>query len=198
MNKAPGLLHLVRGPAPLFLLCSLLLNSSAQAEDDLKAAPVKMPTLSVSGTEPSNTAAPAAAGNAANAVQRKMPACLTAIAQAGRLEDVSLKSARLKEAIAEAVKLGPSSREDLRWIVENGSPCGRIYAVCLLKVFDRPEATEAAKALKEGMSDVNLEFVSASERCHYSIGDVLIDQSSAHPLIQLVPSSSVNYRTPRP
>lgn len=197
MNKAPGLLHRVWGPAPLYLLSLMLLSSPAQAEQDLKPAPVKMPALSVSGSpEPSGTAAPAPVGNAANAVQRKMPACLTAIAQAGRLEDLSLKSARLKEAIAEAVKLGPSSREDLRWIVENGSPCGRIYAVCLLKVFDRPEATEAAKALKEGMSDVNLEFVSASERCHYSVGDVLIDQSSAHPLIQLVPIG--NYRTPRP
>jgi hypothetical protein len=175
----------------------MLLSFPAQAEEDLKPAPVKMPALTVSGSpESSGMAAPAPIGSAAKAIERKMPACLTAIAQAGRLEDVSLKSARLKEAIAEAVKLGPSSRDDLRWIVENGSPCGRIYAVCLLKVFDRPEATEAAKALKEGMSDVNLEFVSASERCHYSIGDVLIDQSSAHPLIQLVPTG--NYRTQRP
>jgi hypothetical protein len=196
MNKAPGLLHLVWGPAPLTLLTSILLSSPAQAEQDLKPAPVKMPAFSVSAPEPSASAAPAPAGNAARAIERKMPACLTAIAQAGRLEDISLKSARLREAIAEAVKLGPSSREDLRWIVENGSPCGRIYAVCLLKVFDRPEATEAARALKEGMSDVNLEFVSASERCHYSVGDVLIDQSSAHPLIQLVPTG--NYRTQRP
>lgn len=119
--------------------------------------------------------------------ERKMPPCLTALAKANRLEDLSLKSGKLKDSVAETLKLGSKAGEDLNWIIENGSPCGRMYAALILKRLDTAAGTQALDALNSGMGNINLEYVGAAERCHYSVSDILIDQASAHPLIQLIP-----------
>ena len=182
--KAPGKFSVL---AALFLAPLLLLPAWA---DDLKAAPSNVPALSLTdspeprGTGPTATVLPA----------RKMADCLITIAKAGRLEDFSLRSGGLKDAALQAKKLGPSALDDLRWIIENGSPCVRIYALSLLKLLDRAEAANAAKALQEAMGDTNVEYISSGERCHYSVSDILVDQNSPSPLIQLLPPA--NYRTP--
>lgn len=173
--------------AALFLAPLFLLPAWA---DDLKAAPSNIPALSLTdspeprGTSPTAPVVPS----------RKMADSLTTIAKAGRLEDFSLRSGGLKDAVSQARKLGPSAIDDLRWIIENGSPCGRIYALSLLKLINRSEAANAAKALQEAMGDTNVEYVSSGERCHYSVSDILVDQNSPSPLIQLLPP--VHYQTP--
>lgn len=118
---------------------------------------------------------------------RAMNAALTAISTTKQLEDASLKSGKMAGFTRQASKLGAASRPDLEWIIENGSPAGRLYAAALLKRLDNTAGAEAFKILSRDMGDVTIDFVGTNERCHYSISDVIVDQNSPHPLILILP-----------
>jgi hypothetical protein len=121
---------------------------------------------------------------------RKMNPALTAIATAKQLEEASLKSGKLAPSVSAAIKLGAPARDDLEWIIANGSPAGRLYAAAILSRFDQSAAREAYRALAAGMGDVNIDFVGAHEHCHYSVADIATDQTSPKPLIEIVPGCS--------
>jgi hypothetical protein len=123
----------------------------------------------------------------AAAPTRAMHAALTAICTSKQLEDAGLKSGKMITFTRQASKLGAASRADLEWIIENGSPAGRLYAAALLRRLDNSAGSEAFKILSRDMGDVNIDFVGTNERCHYSISDVIVDQNSLHPLIQILP-----------
>jgi len=118
---------------------------------------------------------------------RNMNAALTAIASAKQLEDASLKNGKNATSLNLAIKLGAPARDDLEWIIANGSPAGRLYATAILGRFDPTAAKDAYRALAAGMGDVNVDFAGAHERCHYSVADIVTDQTSAKPLIEIVP-----------
>jgi hypothetical protein len=118
---------------------------------------------------------------------RQMNPALTAIAAAKQLEEASLKSSKIAPALNAAIKLGAPARPDLEWIIANGSPAGRLYATAILGRFDARAAKEAYLALAAGMGDVNIDFVGPHEHCHYSVADIVADQTSAKPLIEIVP-----------
>jgi hypothetical protein len=118
---------------------------------------------------------------------RQMNPALTAMAAAKQLEEASLKSSKIAPSINAAIKLGAPARADLEWIIANGSPAGRLYATAILSRFDAPAAKEAYRALAAGMGDVNIDFVGPHEHCHYSVADIVADQTSAKPLIEIVP-----------
>ena len=120
---------------------------------------------------------------------RKMNSALTTIASAKQLEDASLKSGKITPAVSQALKLGAPARDDLEWIIANGSPAGRLYAAAILGRFDQPASKEAYRALAAGMGDINIDYVSAHEHCHYSVADIVTDQTSAKPLIEIVPKA---------
>ena len=121
--------------------------------------------------------------------KRVMSAELTELADARQLEESGLKSGKLAAAVALACKSGAKIRADLLWISGNGSPAGRLYAAALINRFDKTAGRAAFKALASQMPDVNVDFVGLKERCHYSVSDLVIDQASAQPLINLVGKS---------
>ncbi|MBP9093681.1 hypothetical protein KBI23_21865 [bacterium] len=123
-------------------------------------------------------------------LSRKMNPALTAIATAKQLEEASLRSGKLAPSVSAAIKLGAPAREDLEWIIANGSPAGRLYATAILSRFDQSAAKEAYRALVAGMGDVNIDFVGAHEHCHYSVADIATDQTSTKPLIEIVPRAT--------
>lgn len=123
-------------------------------------------------------------------VSRKMNPALTAIATAKQLEEASLKSGKLAPSISAVIKLGAPARDDLDWIIANGSPAGRLYATAILGRFDQSAAKEAYRALAAGMGDVTIDFVGLREHCHYSVADIVADQTSAKPLIEIVPKAT--------
>lgn len=118
---------------------------------------------------------------------RNMNTALKAIASAKQLEDASLKNGKNAASLNLAIKLGAPARDDLEWIIANGSPAGRLYATAILGRFDPAAAKDAYRALAAGMGDINIDFVGAHERCHYSVADIVTDQTSAKPLIEIVP-----------
>lgn len=121
---------------------------------------------------------------------RKMNPALTAIAAAKQLEEATLKSGKLAPSISAVLKLGAPARDDLEWIIANGTPAGRLYATAILGRFDQSAAKEAYRALAAGMGDVTIDFVGVREHCHYSVADIVTDQTSAKPLIEIVPKTT--------
>ncbi|CAN5224615.1 hypothetical protein BH11CYA1_BH11CYA1_29350 [soil metagenome] len=125
-----------------------------------------------------------------NAPSRAMNPALTVIASAKQLEDASVKGGKIKPSVNQALKLGAPARDDLEWIIANGSPAGRLYATAILGRFDQAAAKDAYRALAAGMGDVNVDYLSAHEHCHYSVADIVTDQTSPKPLIEIVPKAA--------
>ncbi len=109
---------------------------------------------------------------------------LKVLIQASHLYDLSRGgSSELSDAFVKAIALGPASRDDLLFIIENGSPAGKIYAACLLLQFDRATGTQVLNGFKTVKTLVVNKSYTASE--HYTMGEVATDLLSPSPAIIL-------------
>jgi len=133
-------------------------------------------------------AQPLPVGQSEKSPTRAMSVELKAIAFAGQVEEAGLKSGKLAAAVGSASKSGGEIRADLDWIVKNGSPAGKLYSAALISRFDKAGGRAAYKALAAQIGDVTVDFVGINERCHYSVSDLVVDQTSSKPLINLIGS----------
>ncbi len=162
-------------PQSLFVL-SLCFVQSTRAEAQMPAFPEPSVEMVIQKDAPKPP-------------ERAMSPELTVIATAKQLEEAGLKNGKMSGAISYACKSGVKSKADLEWICLNGSPAGRLYAAALIRRFDKKAGQDAFKAIAATMSDVNVDFVGVRERCHYSVGDIVTDQTSNKPLIEIVAGS---------
>jgi hypothetical protein len=94
-------------------------------------------------------------------------------------------SSELTDAFLAAAKEGPTLKDDLQFVIENGSPAGKVYAAALIRLFDAPSGTriltgfKSDKTLVENKSYISLE--------HYTTGEVATDLLSPKPTILLRP-----------
>ncbi len=115
----------------------------------------------------------------------KLPAFLETLKNAKMIEDSRLPAnaprSELRKAFEEATKAGVGVKTDLIWMTHNASPAGRLYAVSLLKKLDPQTAKSTLEAFKRDRESVS--YKHGGEIVHYSVGEIAIDQLSAHPII---------------
>ncbi len=94
-------------------------------------------------------------------------------------------SSELTDAFLAAAKEGAKLKDDLQFVIENGSPAGKVYAAALIRLFDAASGTRILtgfkmdKTLVENKSYISLE--------HYTTGEVATDLLSPQPTILLRP-----------
>ncbi len=115
----------------------------------------------------------------------KLPDFLETLKNAKQIEDSRLPAnapkSELRKAFEQAVKAGSGVKTDVIWMTHNASPAGRLYAVSLLKKLDPPSAKSTLEELKQDKDNVT--YKHGGEIVHYSVGEIAIDQLSAHPII---------------
>lgn len=94
-------------------------------------------------------------------------------------------SSELTDAFVAAAKLGPKLKDDLQFIIENGSPAGKLYAACLIRTFDPPAGTRLLSGFKADKTMINNKSYTSQE--HYTVGEVVTDLLSPAPTILLKP-----------
>lgn len=119
--------------------------------------------------------------------EKQLPPCLAEIYKAQGIEDGALKSGKMRDSLIEAQKLGAGARANLMDMAQTASPAGRLISIALLKKLDPPLAQKLAETLKQEAGDQSVSYISPTERCHYSVSDILNDLSSARPLIKILP-----------
>ncbi|MBU6452905.1 MAG: hypothetical protein KGS72_14055 [Cyanobacteria bacterium REEB67] len=119
----------------------------------------------------------------------KLPTCLSEIAAATVIEDGTLRSARSRETLLAAEKLGPTEVDTLEEMVEKATPAGRLLSLALLRKMKIAPARyqKLADNLNDTVGDQSVSYISPSERCHYSVADILNDMASSQPLIKMLP-----------
>jgi hypothetical protein len=115
----------------------------------------------------------------------KLPAFLETLKNAKQIEDsrvpVNAQKSDLRKAFEEAAKAGVGVKSDVIWLTHNASPAGRLYAVSLLKRLDPQSAKSTLEEFKQDRENVS--YKHGGEIVHYSVGEIAIDQLSAHPII---------------
>lgn len=115
----------------------------------------------------------------------KLPAFLETLKNAKQIEDtrlpVNAPKSDLRKAFEEAAKAGVGVKSDVVWLTHNASPAGRLYAVSLLKRLDPQSAKGMLEEFKQDRESVP--YKHGGEVVHYSVGEIAIDQLSAHPII---------------
>lgn len=118
--------------------------------------------------------------------EAKLSEPLKKLIQAPQIYDNSKGgSSEFSDAFVAASKDGAKSREDLLFIVENGSPAGRIYAAVLIKNFDAPMGNKILNGFKTEKTLVNNKSYTSLE--HFTMGEVVTDLLSPAPTIILKP-----------
>lgn len=145
--------------------------------------PQSQPAMPVS--IPQDSSAPASATQAgvqSGEPGMQLPPYLVKLNDAQFIDDSRLgEKSDTRLAFDQALKAGSSIRSELRWMVENGRPTGRIYAAIIFRSFDKPGGRELLERLK---SDPNLiKYKKGGEICHYSVADVALDALSSKPII---------------
>lgn len=92
-------------------------------------------------------------------------------------------SSDLSEAFVLAAKDGANARADLMFIVENGSPAGKIYAASLIRKFDTAAGNRILNDFKSANTLVKNKTYTAQE--HYTLAEVATDLLSGAPTIIL-------------
>ncbi|NJL72842.1 MAG: hypothetical protein HC888_15445 [Candidatus Competibacteraceae bacterium] len=119
--------------------------------------------------------------------KRQLSADLTLIASTRSLREFRPGAVgELYQALKNVLKEGKSQIVDLEWILENGSAPGRIYAALLIGRIGNITPAEALKRLK-GDADINVEVFAGGSKCHYTLAEIIVDQSSKAPVIRLLP-----------
>lgn len=115
----------------------------------------------------------------------KLPAFLETLKNAKQIEDSRLPAnapkSDLRKAFEQAAKAGVGVKSDIIWLTHNASPAGRLYAVSLLKKIDPQTAKSTMEEFKQDRENVS--YKHGGEIVHYSVGEIAIDQLSAHPII---------------
>ncbi len=115
----------------------------------------------------------------------KLPAFLETLKNAKQIEDsrvpVNAQKSDLRKAFEQAAKAGVGVKSDVIWLTHNASPAGRLYAVSLLKRLDPQFARSTLEEFKQDRENVS--YKHGGEVVHYSVGEIAIDQLSAHPII---------------
>ena len=118
--------------------------------------------------------------------EAKLSAPLKKLIQAPQIYDNSKGgSSEFAEAFLAATKDGEKFREDLLFIVENGSPAGKIYAAVLIKSFDAPLGNKILNGFKTDKTLVKNKSYTSLE--HFTMGEVVTDLLSPAPTIILKP-----------
>jgi hypothetical protein len=120
------------------------------------------------------------------AKKEHLPPCLANIAMAASIEDATLRTGIMRPNILEAQKMGPAGKNDLVAMLRSATPAGRVIALCLLKRIDPSYYPQYATQLRVECGDMSVSYISASERCHYTVSDILNDLESANPTIKVV------------
>lgn len=94
-------------------------------------------------------------------------------------------SSEFTDAFVAAAKDGVKLKDDLQFIIENGSPAGKLYAACLIRMFDAPSGMRILTGFKSDKTLVNNKSYTSQE--HYTIGEVATDLLSPTPTILLRP-----------
>jgi hypothetical protein len=123
----------------------------------------------------------------ADQAKKELPPCLAEIAKATVIEDGTLRSCKLKDSLLAAQKLGPAAKDMLIEMAHTATPAGRLLSLALLRKIDSAEYQKQADALNQELGAQSVSYISPSERCHYSVSDILSDQASKTPLIKLLP-----------
>ncbi len=130
-------------------------------------------------------AAPTPKTLAAEETAVKLPPCLETLKNAKQVEDSRLPAnapkSELRKAFEEAAQAGVGVKTDVIWLTHNASPAGRLYAISLLKKLDPQTAKATLEELKADRDSVS--YKHGGEIVHYSVGEIAIDQLSAHPII---------------
>lgn len=121
-----------------------------------------------------------------------LPAYLDVIKTARVIQDTR----RLKEgadgadviaAFQKAIEAGEGIRTDLKWLSENATPAGKIYAALLL---NRIDSEAGIKTLNRMKSDKDIVvYKKGNESVHYTVGEVAIDLLSENPSILIDPQT---------
>ena len=119
--------------------------------------------------------------------KKELPPCLAEIAKATVIEDATLRSVKLKDSLLAAQKLGPKAKDLLIEIIQTATPAGRLISLALLRKIDAGEYQKLADQLKQELGDQSVSYISPSERCHYSVSDILNDMAAKTHLIKLLP-----------
>lgn len=118
--------------------------------------------------------------------EAKLSEPLRKLIQAPHLYDNSKGgSSEIAAAFMAAVKEGAKSRDDLLFIVENGSPAGKIYAAVLIRMFDPATGMKILNGFRTDKTLVNNKSYTAQE--HYTTAEVATDLLSDSPTILLKP-----------
>jgi hypothetical protein len=122
--------------------------------------------------------------------KKELPRCLAEIAKATVIEDATLRSVKLKDSLLAAQKLGPKAKDLLIEVIQTATPAGRLISLALLRKLDAGEYQKLADQLKQELGDQSVSYISPSERCHYSVSDILNDMAAKTPLIKLLPEAA--------
>jgi hypothetical protein len=116
--------------------------------------------------------------------EARLSAPLKKLIQAPQIYDHSKGgSSEYSDAFTAAAKEGAKNREDLLFVVENGSPAGKIYAAVLLKMIDGPAGTKILNGFKSEKTLVNNKSYTSLE--HFTMGEIATDLLSPSPSIVL-------------
>jgi hypothetical protein len=122
--------------------------------------------------------------------KKELPPCLAEIAKTTVIEDGRLRSAKLRESLMAAQKLGPGAKDMLVEMAQTATPAGRLLSLALLRKIDSALYQKLADGLKQELGDQSVSYISPSERCHYSVADILNDMAGKNPLIKLLPEAA--------
>ena len=116
----------------------------------------------------------------------KLPACLGEISRATMLEDATLRSGTMRANISAAQKLGNAAHDELVGLLKSATPAGRVISLCLLQKLEPGHFAQYVEQVRADSGDSSVSYISASERCHYTVNDILNDLASARPSIKVV------------
>ena len=118
--------------------------------------------------------------------EARLSAPLKKLIQAPQIYDHSKGgSSEFSDAFLAAAKEGAKNREDLLFMVENGSPAGKIYAAVLLRLIDSATGTKILNGFKSDKTLVNNKSYTSVE--HFTMGEIATDLLSPAPSIILKP-----------
>jgi len=118
--------------------------------------------------------------------EARLSAPLKKLIQAPQIYDNSKGgSSELSDAFVAAAKEGAKNRDDLLFMVKNGSPAGKIYAAVLLRLIDSATGTKILNSFKSEKTLVNNKSYTSVE--HFTMGEIATDLLSPTPSIILKP-----------
>ncbi|HEY9785806.1 MAG TPA: hypothetical protein V6D17_10420, partial [Candidatus Obscuribacterales bacterium] len=125
----------------------------------------------------------------AQSSQASLPPYLEVLSKARMIEDtktiIPTAKSDLRTAFNQAAAAGVGIRTDLKWLTENASPAGKIYAAVLIRRLDWNDGNQALVKLRNDKDMV--QYKKGSEIVHYTVGEIVEDILSVNSTITLEP-----------